>query len=73
MIEKNVSSNSVNRGNRLISSMSVANSTPESEYDGRPICELHNVEMDLGSFSPDGSGCDWLCWSCIHDDYSDER
>lgn len=67
MNEKTVSSDSVKSNRRLVASMSVANSTPESDYDGRPICEKHNVEMELGSFSPDGSGCDWLCWGCIEE------
>lgn len=31
---------------------------------GVPDCEC-GAQMDLGSYSPDGSGCDWICWGCI--------
>ena len=37
--------------------------------DDRPYCSIHMAEMDLGSNSPDGSTCDWICWGCIDDNY----
>ena len=40
------------------------------EQDG--ICPEHGKDyIELVSMSPDGSGCDYICWECWHKDRED--
>lgn len=43
-----------------------------AQTPSKPVCEDHDEVKDLVSMSPDGSGYDWLCWSCWHRDHPKE-